>query len=306
MTESYYSHGKLLLSGEYLVLDGATALALPTRPGQWLRVSSSADSGLRWISKNPDGSVWFETYFEKEAFHNPGNPEGLPSDIRGRLLFILTAALKLNPGFREKLQGARVETLLEFPREWGLGSSSTLISNLGLWAEVNPYALLANTMGGSGYDIASARSEGPLFYTLNPQKGPEITPAPFYPTYADQLFFVYLNQKQDSREGIARYRDRGAPPEQLLRDVSSLSRAIPEAGSLDAFREIIEAHETLIAEILGMETVKRKWFREYPGSIKSLGAWGGDFILATGTPQDQEYFREKGYAVIRPYSEFIL
>ena len=58
--------------------------------------------------------------------------------------------------------GTRVETQLEFPREWGLGSSSTLISNLGLWAETDPYDLLSATLGGSGYDIAAARSESPF------------------------------------------------------------------------------------------------------------------------------------------------
>jgi len=31
---SFYSNGKLLITGEYLVLDGAKALALPTKYGQ--------------------------------------------------------------------------------------------------------------------------------------------------------------------------------------------------------------------------------------------------------------------------------
>lgn len=306
MTASYYSHGKLLLSGEYLVLDGATALAVPTRLGQWLRVSASETPGLAWISKSPDGSVWFETHFENEELPNAKNQSGLPSDVRGRLLFMITTALKLNPGFKDKLSGVRVETQLEFPGAWGLGSSSTLISNLGLWAEVDPYTLLEATLGGSGYDIAAARSEGPLFYTLHPQKRPEISPAPFDPPFADELFFVYLNQKQDSREGIARYRNRGTPPKAVLEELSRLSLQLTKVPDLNSFRDLIDSHEILIGEILGMEPVKHKWFREYPGSIKSLGAWGGDFVMATGTAKDQEYFRDKGYTVIHSYPDFIL
>ena len=36
--QTFYSNGKLLLTGEYVVLDGAKALAVPTRFGQNLIV----------------------------------------------------------------------------------------------------------------------------------------------------------------------------------------------------------------------------------------------------------------------------
>ena len=38
MEKTFYSNGKLLITGEYLVLDGAKALALPTKYGQYLTV----------------------------------------------------------------------------------------------------------------------------------------------------------------------------------------------------------------------------------------------------------------------------
>ena len=37
-TQTFYSNGKLLITGEYVVLDGAKALALPTKFGQSLVV----------------------------------------------------------------------------------------------------------------------------------------------------------------------------------------------------------------------------------------------------------------------------
>ena len=37
-SQSYYSNGKLLITGEYAVLDGALSLALPTKFGQELNV----------------------------------------------------------------------------------------------------------------------------------------------------------------------------------------------------------------------------------------------------------------------------
>ena len=55
-----------------------------------------------------------------------------------------------------------------------------------------------------------------------------------------------------------------------------------------------------------MPPVKKRLFPDYPGSIKSLGAWGGDFILATGTESEREYFKEKGYTTLRSYRELIL
>jgi mevalonate kinase len=306
MKQSFYSHGKLLLSGEYTVLDGATALAVPTRLGQWLHVEPSQTDGMEWNSKNPDGSSWFTARFHRDDLTALATATPFPSGIRERLLYMLRAAVALNPEFAKRLKGTRVETQLEFPREWGLGSSSTLISNLGLWAETDPYDLLAATLGGSGYDIAAAQSSGPFFYTVGQENVPRVQPASFNPVFAEDLFFVYLNQKQDSREGIARYRQRPAPSAEVLKTVSGLSLQLADAPDLPSFCQALDSHEALLGDILEMEPVKKRWFPDYPGSIKSLGAWGGDFVLATGKAKDQDYFRQKGYSIIRPYREFIL
>jgi len=41
-----YSNGKLLLTGEYLVLEGATALAVPTKFGQDLKVEKIKEKSI--------------------------------------------------------------------------------------------------------------------------------------------------------------------------------------------------------------------------------------------------------------------
>ena len=46
--QNYYSNGKLLLTGEYVVLDGALSLAIPTRYGQSLTIEPINDSKLIW------------------------------------------------------------------------------------------------------------------------------------------------------------------------------------------------------------------------------------------------------------------
>ena len=304
--ERFYSHGKLLLSGEYAVLDGAVALALPTRLGQWLEVSQHPGPGLEWVSLGADGTEWLHEHISSAEWETPP-PEGpMPKEARERLLHILQVLVALQPETAQRLNGIRMTTRLEFPRNWGLGTSSTLLANLAEWAGVDPYALLDRSFGGSGYDLACARHDGPLYYSRKPGTAPEIITAPFDPPFARQLRFVYLGQKQDSREGIALYRKKGKAGAAFLQAVSNLSRELATARELDAFCNAMDRHERLISDHLGIPAVKHRLFSDFPGSVKSLGAWGGDFVLAANAASDDEYFRRLGYTTQFSYPELIL
>ncbi|HCO83184.1 MAG TPA: GHMP kinase, partial [Arenibacter sp.] len=68
MTKQYYSNGKLLITGEYLVLDGAQSLAVPTLYGQSLSVKETQDKLLTWKSLDDKGKPWFESDYELEHF----------------------------------------------------------------------------------------------------------------------------------------------------------------------------------------------------------------------------------------------
>ena len=59
----YRSNGKLLLTGEYVVLDGANALAIPTKYGQSLTVEPNDSNTIVWKSYNELDKVWFEDEF---------------------------------------------------------------------------------------------------------------------------------------------------------------------------------------------------------------------------------------------------
>jgi hypothetical protein len=37
-----------------------------------------------------------------------------------------------------------------------------------------------------------------------------------------------------------------------------------------------------------------------------LGAWGGDFVLACGPENSQEYFTQKGFPVVFSFADLIL
>jgi hypothetical protein len=71
------------------------------------------------------------------------------------------------------------------------------------------------------------------------------------------------------------------------------------------FEQILNEHEDFISKILSVVPVKEKLFSDFQGAIKSLGAWGGDFVLATGNEHTPEYFKNKGFKVVMTYEEML-
>ncbi|WBX70792.1 GYDIA family GHMP kinase [Tenacibaculum retecalamus] len=309
--EKYYSNGKLLLTGEYVVLDGATSLAVPTKFGQDLIIEPIKESQLIWASFTNTGECWFEATFDlpklrlTSATFN-ADKEGNTETIAETLSDILHEAKKLNPNFLNSDDGFIVKTNLTFPQNWGLGSSSTLINNIANWANANPFTLLWNAFSGSGYDIACASNNSPILYQLKEQQQPIVSEVKFNPSFKDDLFFVYLNQKQNSREGIAQYKEHREEAKKLIPEINELTQEFLKANSSMNLANIIIEHEQIISSIIKQIPVKKRLFPDYFGEIKSLGAWGGDFVLATGNENTSTYFKEKGYTTIVPYKEMIL
>ncbi len=310
MNKHYYSNGKLLITGEYAVLDGALSLALPTKYGQSLNISSIEGDNIVWKSYTNTEEIWFETTLELADIKQyvPVSKTGtttLEASVRETLLRILNAAYHLNSNFLKNTKGLMVETHLNFPRDWGLGSSSTLINNIAQWAQVDAFKLLWDSFSGSGYDIACAQHKTPILYHLK-KDIPVVEAVSFDPPFKNQLYFIHLNQKQNSRDGIAQYRERESDLLHLISAVNRITKKLLKCKDFQEFNALIDEHEQLIADNLQMETVKAKLFPDFPGSIKSLGAWGGDFILATGTKETISYFNKKGFKTVIPYSEMIL
>jgi mevalonate kinase len=304
MNVTYHSNGKLLLTGEYAVLDGAMALGLPCRLGQSLTISEHQGGGLVWQSLDHKEELWFETEFEASEL-KLATLKASSTDIRDTLLYILQAAVKLKPDFLKQLHGHKAISKLEFPRDWGLGSSSTLINNIAQWAGVNAYSLLWNTFSGSGYDIACAQNTQPLTYQLQ-NNIPQVELQNFNPLFTKELYFVYLNRKQNSREGIARYNRVVANQQHFLKEVTEITEAITSCKDFAEFQGLLLQHEELLSEAIQLQRIQDQLFPNFNGLIKSLGAWGGDFVLAMGTDHIPEYFHSRGYAIVLSYDELVL
>lgn len=304
MKKTFYSNGKLLITGEYLVLDGAKAFALPTKMGQNLNIEEGGNKEIIWKSYDADGSIWFEDTLLFSDISKEVNPE--TESVKNTLTTILHEAFKLNPDFILNSDGYTITTELGFPKSWGLGTSSTLINNIAQWLQIDAFTLLKNSFGGSGYDIACAQNDSPIVYQLE-QGNPIVEKVTFNPDFTNNLYFVYLNKKQSSKSAIAAYnmnKKNNLPRTIALNDL--ITSEVLNATTIQSFTAAIQKHEVQMSIILETQTIKESLFPDFNGVIKSLGAWGGDFVMAIATENPSDYFISKGYETIIPYHEMIL
>ena len=299
--KSFHANGKLLISGEYVVLDGALALAIPTKKGQSLHFEAKDISILHWKSTDANGKIWFE------AKYNSNNLNIIETSdiIKGeKLKEILLKAIELN-GQTAKLNGV-VNTLLEFPTDWGLGSSSTLISCIAKWFNIDPFKLHFEVSNGSGYDIACAQKKSSITYQLV-NSNHIIKDVNWNPTFHESLFFVHLNKKQSSNNEVIRFfnKTKNINTALLTNKISKITKSIIESTDIDDFIIHIEKHEKIMSQVLNLPTIKKNKFSDYKGGIKSLGAWGGDFILATGGDKERAYFKNKGHFIQIEFKDMV-
>lgn len=307
LMQRIYSPGKLLITSEYVVLQGAKALSLPCRTGQHMDVSSEDTKQIdriRWTAKDHQGVVWLDAEFigsdldvVRDVFNNA-------TELRELLLFA-----KRNKPSKFEGKDVGVETRLEFPREWGLGSSATFLANVGKWLDLDPTVLLWELHGGSGYDVITARESNAIVYVMqegeNGERKYEFERVSWNPDFRENIWFVHLGKKQDTNAEIAKF-DRDKTSACIHADFDAITEALLTVKEMREFEFLIRTHEKLLSAILGRVRIKEELFPDYPGEIKSLGAWGGDFILATGTEDDMNYFLEKGFSTILRFEEMIL
>jgi mevalonate kinase len=299
-----YSNGKLLITGEYTVLNGAKSLALPTRFGQYLEVEPYMHGLVFWTSYDADGSVWYEDSFSFEDIIEPKN-SNTRNHIKKALLEILHEASKINLDFLTSDKGYKIATRLTFPKDWGLGTSSTLINNIGQWLGIDAYELLRKSFGGSGYDIACAQHCTPIIYSLADEK-PVVKNVNFDPIFKDHLYFVYLNRKQNSKQAVSDYVNKIVDLEKIIPKINEITEKIVRTQNILEFKSLLEKHELLLSSILEINTVKKSLFPDFSGVVKSLGAWGGDFVMVVSEDNPYEYFASKGFKTVIPYSKMIL
>jgi mevalonate kinase len=293
---NFYASGKLLLFGEYLVLRGSGCLVIPLNYGQKMQVEFSETDFFEWTSSYND-NTWFSCIFSKTL--EIINTSDLP---KAQMLTGLMEIIKeTNPYLFEK--GLNFYTEMNFQPEWGFGSSSTFVSLLAQWSKTDPYLLLKKSFGGSGYDVACATAKTPLIYDMQSR---QTAPVYLFPKVTSKILFVYSGKKKDSNEAVKQFSAETVSDN----DIEKMKRIIIAAANatqVDVLEEVMEESEKLLSHILKLKPVKEIFFPDYPYAIKSLGAWGGDFFMATFRKEIEarKYFEERGYSTLFNYNELI-
>jgi hypothetical protein len=299
----FESRAKLMLSGEYLVLKGALALALPLRFGQILTVTDQPGRPIiKWDSLI-NNQPWFSATLDYENFTVVGTSH---PDLAETLCGILSAAKELQPEFLDTVREYHATSVMDFEPGWGIGSSSSLIANIAGWAKCDPFILNNKIFNGSGYDIACAGSVFPITYKLANHQ-PSYRDAGFHPSFHRQLWFIHLNRKQNTRESVSQT-DLKHISNDSIQNISALTLAMTKADDLRVFQAIMDQHEEIVGRTIHQVPVREQYFNDFRGSVKSLGAWGGDFILAASSGSEEyvlNYFKSKGLTTVFNYDDMV-
>ena len=297
----FKSNGKILLCSEYLVLEGAKAIALPSKLTQDLQVTKCQNEIIEWQSFDENNDLWFE-----EKFYFNGNDlkyDSKKNKTSEKILLLFKFLLKTKDV--NDILGNKFLTKLNFKREWGLGTSSTFVNNLAKWAKTDPYKLLFSAFNGSGYDIACCDVKNPILFQKK-QNSISIENINFNPPFIENLYLVHLEKKQNTQTSIINYFNVKSDRKQLIEKINLIAEEIIKCKDLNQFEDLIVEHENIIARATSQEPIHQSVFSAYSqGKIKSLGAWGGDFILVTSKNNDLSFFRNKGYKTILKLSDLV-
>jgi hypothetical protein len=169
--------------------------------------------------------------------------------------------------------------------------------------------LLEKSFGGSGYDIAAATATGPFTYRRikENKENPEVKTSTFNPLFLNKIYFLFSGKKKNSREGISSYRAKSLNPA-YISEISQLTEKILTVEYFSDFCALIKKHEEITGYQLDLIPIQEEYFSDFQGVVKSLGAWGGDFMMILSElPQADilPYFKNKGFSSLFTYKELI-
>jgi hypothetical protein len=246
------------------------------------------------------------------TFEIPSPAGDFQSDHAEILQKWLQAAWNLMEGHEQKTEnppslwgnlleerGIMVRTRLDFPGNWGLGSSSTALALLAKWLSVDARRLYALAQNGSGYDLEVAlqnssilyqlprQIEGHLFPSMNGTE-PIVQRIRYRLPEGGQLWLVDPGGKQISSGEVIRYRNLNQGQRtDCVEEISALSKALAGCSEVPVMMQFLARHDDIMEHLLGQPCLNRVAGSGFPGRLKSLGAWGGDLFLAVSEQPDE-------------------
>lgn len=292
----YFCPGKLLISAEYAVLQGAKALAVPTKLGQHLKLSRSDAPVVKWKVQDERDNTLFEGEFNEYGQVLSSTSLEWASRI-SKLLGELSAR-------GVPLKGSSWSFHRDHPASWGLGTSASMIANVAHASGLDPMELFFASQTGSGYDVAVSYAKSALLYALKDGNA-HWQETVFKPPFVDALWLVYSGVKQESEKEVKAFVKRTQLSKAQLIRCNELTQRMYTSQTLASFSQAIAEHELLIGELLDRKPVKRERFPDFDGQIKSLGAWGGDFLLVAAEGDVRPYFHQRGLTTVLAYTELV-
>lgn len=281
-----------MLCGEYAVTIGVEALAVPVQLGQWMYVwefnSPLGGDRLIWEAKEKDGSTWLNEHFSLPLLSDFVE-SSVSDELEGQLLRntdrnVIKKMLGLVASdFWKAGKSYRIETQLEFNRNSGLGSSSTMISNFARYTGLDAQWLQQQVFGGSGYDVAVAEvGKGLVFWKQSDLA--HWGPWSLSTQLTENWQVVFLGQKQNSRDSLSQVKIRLQEIQNdnfLLHQLQQILAAVKMASEVPMLEAGLEMWQAVLSMGLDLETPYQHFgFQPIKGGVcKWLGAWGGDMLL---------------------------
>jgi hypothetical protein len=92
----------------------------------------------------------------------------------------------------------------------------------------------------------------------------------------------------------------------LISEISDITKKLLKCSTQKNFNDLIYSHEQIISKLISKKPIKQELFKDFRGEIKSLGAWGGDFIMVSSDEDPSDYFKNKGFNTVLKYSNLLI
>ena len=157
-------------------------------------------------------------------------------------------------------KSVRIETHLQFPQEWGLGSSSTLCALLARWSLGDAQKIQQAVWGGSGYDVAVAEVGKPLVYWISGDE-PNWAEWRLMPELSANWWILMPGNKQNSRESLRSVKERLLELQQepfIMHQLKQIIDRIKLAEDVPTMEAGLEMYQAILGTILELDTPYQK------------------------------------------------
>ena len=297
----YHSNGNLLLTGEYLISDGAEAIALPLRKGHTLAVKPIHGKKIIWESV-------YNQKTETKVIFRSDDFQIIQTDNENSANFIqqvLRKAMDHLPSLNQ-LPGYHIKAFHDYPAFLEFGCESAMIANIADWFNINPFRFSRDISPGLESQIACAKNHKPILFKAT-NKFPDYQEINLNFPFAEHLHFIYTGNKDDSSDRTKQLHNYPYFHEILIK-ISEINNQIIQSSSLEAFEKALLNHDKLLSEVLNEKRLQEKAFRNFPGIVKPLNDWSGKFVLASWKGKNnelREYFGSYNIQTIFSWEELI-